>query len=738
MIKSYDNEFSKSYADELLENVFVLKNAQAEYSTQFADDGFQVGNTYEWLRDVDTLDIKYSLIIATNMLTNDKIIGNLQNLASKGVNIFLLLADNVANKKCLEALSGCCCIRISMQQSGMLIIADHEHPKNCWGKIYSQNFSDDDFGYSMVLEHKQVEDYYRLFCYLFWHKASDEYLTDKRQSCNNSSIGMIDTVHKHIMPENLVSHLKNSMTKDGVYSFNLKNNKAPMLWQLLDTQIMDFENHELLLSLEQMQSAIAEQLISQAGQIKLFDQPLLPQILFAEKDSWLLPLNIDKKAVNWALKLTENQKQSLENYQFTLQNSLHWKLYRQLEVRDIQSPLRFSDNIENAIECKKLIHRDLGNIECNNYDDFEHKKAEDIVAEKGLINFNRNLLSQNTLFKVTINPPLLPKNASLDSLHKQWQTVQNKWLAELENLKFRQANIEKSKEGLAESIKRYMVSFLKEHINKKTIFEKKLNELTAVDLPKLSPFSRQKMLTSVNELAKKLAESKENLAEEKDKVEQIKKWEEREAKLDSEFISLEQKYKQACSAQENFKSEMPSKLKANEETLLDCWHKWVEDKQNLATKEELSNFSADEIVNWYQKHSKSLDAVFIEKKSQLINKYKKELRKIIEDFNQTKYLITGEENSHKQNVNKHLQKKQRLLEDIEKHKKTKETIKPTNKNSEEKVNMFDLKFPDEELPEVGELFSDKNKRYLSITNREEVTQAKKCAMRLNADLVVSR
>jgi DNA repair exonuclease SbcCD ATPase subunit len=246
------------------------------------------------------------------------------------------------------------------------------------------------------------------------------------------------------------------------------------------------------------------------------------------------------------------------------------------------------------------------------------------------------------------------------------------------------------------------------------------------------------MLTSVNELAKQLATSKENLAEEKDKVEQIKKWEEREAKLDSEFISLEQKYKQACSAQENFKSEMPSKLKANEETLLNCWHKWIEDKQNLVAKEELSNFSVDEIVNWYQKHGKSLDSIFIEKKSQSINKYKKELRKIIEDFNQTKYLITGEENSHKQNVNKHLQKKQRLLEDIEKHKKTKETIKPTNKNSEEKVNMFDLKFPDEELPEVGELFSDKNKRYLSITKREEVTQAKKCAMRLNADLVVSR
>lgn len=216
MITSYDTEFTINYGEEYLNNIFVYQDDESGLCENFDDDGFHICTEFSWTTYLNSLEINKSLLLSTSSITSDDAIRSLQELADNNIQIFLLLDDSDANREAIEALSGRCCIRIGVAQQGALIIADHQQEEFKQGVIFSNDIVDNsDFFYHIELEEKQIDDYYRLFCYLFWTKSTSEYLIQgKKQSCSNgdSPVNYIDLPHQHVLSESLFSKLNTAIT----------------------------------------------------------------------------------------------------------------------------------------------------------------------------------------------------------------------------------------------------------------------------------------------------------------------------------------------------------------------------------------------------------------------------------------------------------------------------------------------------------------------------------------------
>lgn len=630
MIQPKHSDFLVSYADQTIDNVFTLENEHVEADPSYQDDIFQVGNAAQWVDELRALDIKESLLIAVGILVDDAAIDLMQELSKKGARIFLLLDDEKDNQKCIEALAGQCCIRIGVQQAGMLVIADHQRDQSEYGRIYSSAFSSntsgpDSFAYSMALETKQIDDYYRLFCKLFWQHASHEYLSStKAFACKEAPLAMIDTAHQNIMHEYLTGHLEKAIIDagtSGCFLSNMDKKNDALLWQLLDFGDAELVDGSMLLSLEQASPRLLKKLISQVENIQLIDQPVMPQLLLSQDEQWFLPLknqqsSNESSSVSWVLKLTDDQCQSAENYQFELQSRSIWALNKQLYVRDLNTALRFADDIDQQVECLEESRIDLKNLECADYQEFEEKSAEELAQAKGLIDFKRSNLAIATRYQIEIQPPYLTTNKK-DSLNDQWSDVQGLWSAEVERLKSRNARIEISRDSLSDSIKSYMKSFLNVASNSKRGLDKKLVELEQVKLASLSPSHRIDSISDINRLAEELLNSEEKLANQTDIAEQQKFWQEQKDKL---LVSAEKAKKEAITKSAALDAFLLSKSAKQQEVtqnLTKQWQSWVNEIAGLLNKDELLGLSSESIMNWYQKYAEKLGDLLQEPDSKM-------------------------------------------------------------------------------------------------------------------------
>lgn len=837
MIQPKHSDFVISYADQTIDNVFTLENQHVKAEPSYNDDVFQVGNAALWIDELRALDIKDSLLISVENLVDDAAITFMQELAKKGVRTFLLLNDATDNQKCIEALAGQCCIRTGVQQAGMLIIADHQKDQREYGRIYSSAFSSnasspDIFAYSMALEAKQVDDYYRLFCKLFWQHASHEYLSSaKAFACKEAPLAMIDTAHQNIMHEYLMGHLEQAISgagATGCFLSNMSENNDALLWQLLDFEDAELVDGSMLLSLEQATPRLLNKLISQVEDIQLIDQPVMPQLFLSQDEQWFLPLkNVQSSnesiSVSWVLKLTDDQRQSVEDYQFELQDREKWLLNKQLYVRDLNTALRFADDIDQQVECLEESRIDLKSLECADYQEFEDKSAEELA--KGLIGFKRSNLAKATRYQIEIQPPYLATNKE-DSLHGQWNDARSLWSAEVARLKARNTRVETSRESLSDSIKSYMKSFLNVASNSKRSLDKKLVELEEVNLASLSPSHRKKSLSVINMLAEELLSSEEKLANQTDIAEQQKFWQEQKDKL---IVNVEKAKKEVDTTKTALDSFILAKSTKQQEiiqNLTDKWKSWVNGTVGLLEKPELVNLDSVAIISWYQKNAEKLsdtlqgpdtrtvDVKLVEGWAKLLKQHKENkslpeslsglslsnaediralmsdkskpefdksikksidklfkadeyehkqaanalasqiktikqtLRKITDDYEQKNKGLKREEDQLVQQSEQALRDQKGLSEDLGAHENKYSRIKPKNaanilaklfgNNSDKTVDIFHIDFPNEELPQVGHLYNQQAKRYLAISQENEVEQGKACAQRLKAELVVNK
>lgn len=570
MITSYDAEFTINYGEEHLNNIFVYQDNKSGLGENFDDDGFHICTEFSWVEYLNSLEIDKSLLLSTSKITSDDAIRCLQQLADDNIQIFLLLDNDEVNRNAIEVLSGRCCIRIGVAQQGSLIIADHQQDEFKQGVIFSSDVVDNvNLSYHIDLEENQVDDYYRLFCYLFWTKSTSEYLIQgKKQSCSNgdSPVNYIDLPHQHVLSESLFNHLNTAIT----YQSSVISNGL-----LLEQLSQNKTATNVLMTLAQAAKQPLLNLINATDHIQLFETKALPQVILSKDEAWLLPTTSDVNSVNWALKLTNNQRCSVENYQNELFNTGYWDLNKQIKLKDISSTVRFVDKIDHEINYENEMHVSLNNTECKSFTDFEDKSALKIADELNLTKFNDENLAKNIHYSMTISPPYLTNNAKEDPLHQHWRDLQQHWVDEVELLDRKQTQIEKSKDTVSDNVKRFMNNFLTGQLNKKRTQTRELDKLKTINLSNLSLHERSKAEEDINELILSLSSSMDKVAEATDIAEQELKWDRENSRLTQILNAAIKNSSQVINELEQFKLKSVEETKENNIALSNNWQHWL-------------------------------------------------------------------------------------------------------------------------------------------------------------------
>ena len=820
MIKPYDDQFSVDYTQESLKNIFLCQPETSASQGFYADEIFQVGIQGDWLKRLESRPLPSSLLLASDVLIDPDAIDVLKKWADNGVQIFLLLADKSQNTNAIEALSGRCCIRTGVSQSGMLLVSDPAIDQGSrWGVLYSSGLTDkNNYGYSIELEDRQIGDYYRLFCHLFWKEAKYEWLEQsKQQPCADAPVKHITLGHEHVFAEKLPSHLVRSLDIHGTLLTNTPSG-SEKLWQLIETNNLELSACKLMLSIDQITGKTLQGFVEQSEMVELVEMPHLPQIVVSDSDSWLLPQICDSGSVVWSVKGTDEQAASLNNYQSELSKCKKWQFIREIKVDELQSPLRFLDRIDQPVECSLRESVSLGMLECQSFLDFEQKSPATLAKQSGLTRFQESKLAKNITYSITIAPPYLPREAKKDNLHQRWDNIQRSWSSRVEELESRHKRLQSEQQNLTDAIGKIMGNFLTGRINTARKTEKKLSDLKRVELVSLSPSVREEQLQEINKLSTLLMSDSEKFAQEKDKAEQMRVWQEQKANLDKKLEDVTRLKRSAEEAWKVFNEGLAGRCSTAEREIEEAWQallstrecsdadvtvlssaknidEWIsnnishlndffgesenhESDQTLTKAwqsflqrfgnndplkkqlKELEAYSAGDIRQWLQSPTLSLSKNMkkeIDKiksssgssqTSKEVEEVKRQLRMMQQIYRQGIKSIEREGQDCEKKCAESDAALKRIMDDVNRHEQAKTNIKPRDTKSifgrlfesgHSTVSQdFVLRFPDEDLPQVGNLYSVNSERFLAIVRRDDVEQGKHDAERLKARLVVER
>jgi len=725
MISPYDAEFTINYGEEYLNNIFVYQDSESYLDDNFDDDGFHVCNEFSWFDYLGDLDINQSLLLSTSQIISNDAIKYLQKLADDNIQIFLLLDNEEVNRNAIEALSGRCCIRIGVAQQGSLIIADHQQDEFKQGAIFSSDVvNNSGLSYYIDLEEKQVDDYYRLFCYLFWTKSTAEFLIQgEKQSCSNhdSPVNYIDLPHQHVLAESLFHHLNTAIThQSSVISNEL----------LLDKLSQNKTATNVLITLGQAANQPLSNLINASEHIQLFDTETLPQIILSKDEAWLLPIKSDVNSVNWALKLTENQRCSIENYQNELFSTGYWDLNKKVKLKGISSTVLFANKMEQEVNYEDEMYISLNNTECKSFDDFENKPALLIAHELNLTNFNNQNLAKNIHFSITISPPYLANNAKEDPLHQHWRDLQQCWVDEVDRLEHRQAQIEKSKESISANVKSFMGRFLTGQSNTMRTQIKLLGKLKIMTLSKLSLHERSKAEEDINQLISSLSSSMDKVVEATDIAEQELKWDKESSRLTQILDSLTKNSAQAERELEQFKLKSVDETKENNIALSNNWQHWLVEFCKTDFVDNVAEYSIQMINEFRAENTNNLkeylrvqlndmpNEQLIMGWNTLINTYKQNPH-LEKELPQTADDIRVWLNTHAKSATKKLKQTIKNLIDAD-VKNNKQVLSEERKRVESATVAFKKMFSGYEQKENG-----LNREHKSLTNKVEQLKNKK-------------
>lgn len=820
MIKPYDDQFSVDYTQESLKNIFLCQPETSASQGCYADEIFQVGIQDDWLKRLESRPLPSSLLLASGVLLDPVAIDLLKKWADCGVQIFLLLADKSQNINAIEALSGRCCIRTGVSQSGMLIVSDPAVDQSSrWGVLYSSGFTGKNhYGYSIALEDRQVDDYYRLFCHLFWKEAKYEFLEQgKQKPCADAPVKYITLGHEHVFAKKLPSHLVRSLDIHGTLLTNTPSG-SEKLWQLIETNNLELSACKLMLSIDQVTGKTLQGFVEQSERVELVEAPHLPQVFVSDGDCWLLPQICDSGSVVWGVKGTDEQAASLDNYQSELSGSRKWRFIREIQVGELESPLRFLDHIDESVECSDAEFVSLGTLECQSFQDFEQQSPATLAEQCGLTRFQESKLARNITYSITIAPPYLPRKAMKDNLHLRWDNIQQSWSSRVEELESRHKRLQSEQEKLTDTIGKIMANFLTGRINTARKTEKKLSDLKGVELASLSPSVREEQLQEINKLSSLLMSDSEKFAQEKDKAEQMRVWQEQKANLDKKLESITRLKMSAEEAWKLFNEGQAGRRSTAEREIEGAWQallstressdadvtalssaknidEWIsnnishlndffgecenhESDQKLTKAwqsflqsfgnndslkkqlKELEAYSAGDIRQWLQsptlslskKMHKEIDKIksssAFSQTSKEVEEVKRQLRMMQQTYRQGIKSIEREGQDCEKKCAESDAALKRIMDDVDRHEQAKTNIKPRDTkgilgrlfgSGHSTVSQdFVLKFPDEDLPQVGNLYSGNGERFLAIMRRDDVEQGKRDAERLKARLVVER
>jgi len=751
MILANKSQFTVDYRDQKLNNVFVLNDSE---KTNYIYDGDSL--FYGSVNWNELFEVESCLFIATPILDNNEVVTRLQKLAAKGIVIFILLGKPELSKHAIDSLAGHCCIRAGVPQNGSLVIADHGFP-NSVSVISSTLFgSEEPEQYLCWLNENQEEDYFGLFCRLFWHEAKYEYLSqsnplDRLIEKESSPVQEIDVAHKHIFPESLTNYLQTStLHARHIYSHNDADKLCGILEQ---NELVLGKETEIWLNLNQVSSKNLINLVEKSKKIFLTESPVI-QMINTDYEAWILPKDSGVEDYNWTLKLTNEQLDDIDEFNEIISSTKSWSLKSKLSVANIISPIRYLESIDKKVHWQENVKKELGKVECRDFEEYENTfkpgAVEAFCHERQFLDFQKSNLAKEISFSIEIQPPRLPKKAIRDKLNEEWVALQKSWDTEVLKLKEQLHKIENSKNNLTDNIRHILGPFLTGQLSSKRILDKDLNELAEASLSKLSSSYRLEKIEAIKNVAQKIINRGTKLTKEQDKAKQEMQWKDAKASLETEVNKARSKKENAEKKLTEVMTESNKSLEKQSLLLKEVWKNALSKSLSI-DKQRLLEFTSEEILEWLGQN--------IDKNSKNKNKSKKskeensnpisieELKTIqlaSKEFNLKRKHYDKEYESHKQTLKSVEQHLGRTVEDLNKLgdfvPKNKDTHSELSKllgNNKLNSNEINLLLPSEELPEVGSLFSHKQERYLLIQHETEVEQGKLDCKRLKAKLVIA-
>lgn len=756
MILPYQTKFRVDYQDQKLNNVFILNNQEKVTFNYDGDTIFYGAPVWSEL-----FEVAHCLMIATPVLDNNQIIKELQALSKKGIAVFLLLGKPELSQKAIDSLAGYCCIRAGVAQNGSLIIADHGY-SNSFALILSASVGNNDLNqYLSRLDENQEEEYFDIYCRLFWHEAKFEYLSQShklsRAVKNDSSpVQEISVAHKHVFPTSLPNYLSETLSQaTHLYS----QGDGGKLWNLFELDKVDIMlDADIWFNLNQVSSLKLSQSTQKSKHIFLTEKPLI-QMVNTENEAWLLPEQNNIDHYNWVLKLSASQMVDCMELNDEISKTKNWQLNSQITVADIKSPVRYLEKIEHETLWKNSIELDLGKIECTDFEEYEsvfqQGGALAFSNKRNLVEFDRKKSAKSISYSIDIQPPRLPLKAIEDKLHQQWTAAQEKWNGDSSSLQCQLDKIESRKTNLTDNVRNLMASFLTGQLNSQRTLQKELTQLSQIELHVLSSSQRNEQQSKIQKVADSILNRGKKLTDEQDKAEQQLQWQKKETKLNHDIQSAEKNLLTLNDDFSSFKAKNKGALDDKITLLSDGWLEFLTDTRLVDDKEKerLIDFEADEIGKWIDEQLGKQASSKKKRKPQKINNniYEtlhrdlKNIRMLSQNYKLQSAALTKEKEKLIKAINSAQAHLERTQEDLKKHGSFQPRVNDTQQAlskllgiNKSKNNSFIIELPNEDLPLVGELYLKEQQRYLVIKAKNDIEQAKLDCVRLNAKLVVEK
>lgn len=699
-ISPKNQSFTVNYSDYTLPPVFIAQ--QIEQHVSF---------TTSWLKEA-TEDAFYelinhckqTLIIATDKLDKKFIESLQQAIDKKGLRVYLCLGDLQANHQTIDKLQDRCQIRSGVRQQGSLWLADI-NSLNKRGII-------DLVSHQVILNKQQLDDAYRSFCKIYWQEAKYEHIENKQQPAKKIDQQII-TNHSYqqtgTLTNSIVSH-----------KANLFCHTAPMV----NIPLNLLDNSKVLIAHSEAEQVY--KMVNDGMEVALTNTQL-PTVFASIELAWLLPSHANGNQANWALEL--NQQQTNDINQILEKNlvSAKWQLKRNKTIGQlVNKELIFANNIsKKSIICEPIRNLTLKDFYCCSIEQFLNSPPESLLEDQ--LGWQENQLAEKIEYSVVIHPPYLPNEAKLDKLVKDWQQADDQWQTEIKKLNDKIESLINQQSELTQSpIQRFISHFV---LGQKQILKQKKQELETLkqlQLSKATPAERNINQLEIINIATQLKEFTKATAQQQQLGQSELNWTNKLEQLTKNFDEKNKKWQSAKEINDYKIIQLPidkTKLINDANKIINNFIMQLDKKQGLPdtldyeqVKEILNNTKA-------KKRWPALSEILLATNQKIANIDKKlqELQDQIISTEKAKNLARQQLEDHGAKFNSSITANEQLDKQL--------GLKP-----EQPIN---ISWPDEELPQEGlQLFSDKNKRYLVVSNSNLIKQAQSEAERLKADICV--
>lgn len=734
MIRPRMESFRVSFAEEQLENLFVAQSSDIS-TERYSGECFGLNVPFPYQQVIEDAD--HILLMATRRLDDATLIQALQSRADAGVRIYLLLGREADNHLAIEALAGRCLIRTGVAQNGTLII---KNPmlNTAHGILLSSGFADS--RYWLRLTPGQREDYYRLFCHLFWEEALGEHLQQgvKPRKAVSNPLGRIDLNHQDPLANKLTNNLRISWP-------DMSQGSLTGIFSQLDLDTWPQAPSGVLISeLKQMNVERGIKLCQKVSHLALTEHSGLPQIMQGEdQQHWMLPQSTKAEEVNWCVRLTSAQRHEVAPHLQRWQQQARWQLRRQLRVAEITSPIRFVDQLDQEHQCLPLRTIELEPVRTGTFEQFMHGGTRQLAGQQ--VRLQRDQLACEIDFSVAIHPPYCPEKATDDPLLNAWQRAQQNWAERISTLSRVLAQEDGEQSRLGERIRNALGSFFAGQSQSRRELERALTDLADWDCTLDLPSVRQEQLARLNQLADQVHLRRERLSRKVDETQQQLAWEHKRQSLLDELGLTRSELRKRNALLEEHQRQLPEAREKLQQAFLQHWRDWIDEAKKSGSNSDknnrnnwefgaLSELDKTQAIEWLDKHQK-----------QLQGDLKRKAKRLQDDHQQGEQKLARNDKELNQQLQKVEREVERLAQDLEalgerfvyapNQDATAELAKVMGNRASTKAQPLHITWPTEELPQTGTTLRLLNKqRWLVITTIEQIPRAQQDAKRLNAIL----